>query len=74
MNHLINILTGLGSALGGFGASRPYSVPRRGDRSKDARNIARDFHGVEVRLYNNSCKALENKEYGAVEKRTAKTR
>lgn len=74
MNHLINILTGLGSSLGGFGASRPYSVPRRGDRTKDSRNLAKDFRAVGTGLYKNTTKALENNEYGSVTKRSAKAR
>ncbi len=74
MNHLINILTGLGSALGGFGVGRPYSVPKRGDRAKDTRNLARDVRIVEVGLYENTTKALEKTKDGSIAKRTAKAR
>lgn len=74
MNHIINILTGLGSALGGFGESRPYSIPSRGDRARDVRNLAKDGRKVRNRLGKYTVKALEDKQDGTFTKRTGKTR
>lgn len=43
MEHLKNILVGMGEALLAFGTAPGYHYPKIGDRAKDARKLHRDF-------------------------------
>jgi hypothetical protein len=57
MNHLKNILVGLGSVMNPFGAYPDYKVPERGDTQKDVYAIAGDFKAVGKDLRGSTTKA-----------------
>lgn len=46
MNHLKNILTGLGAVMNPFGTVPEYHRPARGDRARDMQSIAKDMRTV----------------------------
>ena len=52
MERLFFILEGIGSVFGGFGASRPYRIPQRGDRAQDLAHMRADVArvGADLRL------------------------
>jgi hypothetical protein len=63
MNHLKNILVGLGSVMNPFGTYPDYKIPQRGDTHKDLSSIAGDFKNVGNDLRGSTTKASRG-EYG----------
>ena len=66
MDHLLNFLAGLGSALGAFGTSPQYKLPSIGDRAIDASNLRRDVRSTRRDLNKTANKALEER-YGKID-------
>ncbi|OAK66916.1 hypothetical protein A3K87_05060 [Variovorax paradoxus] len=46
MQHLINILAGVGDVLAAFGTAPSYQYPKVGDRSRDVKKIGGDWQTV----------------------------
>ena len=61
MEHLRNILVGVGEVLSVFGTAPQYKVPKMGDRRVDAQRIGSDWRKVGAYM----AKALEREQHGA---------
>lgn len=67
MNHLLNILSGVGQVMNAFGAPvRSYHYPKVGDRAMDTRHIRGDVRVVGSRLTGQTEKALKGSSSGKV--------
>ena len=60
MQHLLNLLAGLGESLGALGSAPQYSYPQRGDRRADAAAIRGDFRQVGDDLDKTARRALND--------------
>ncbi len=71
MQHLLNILEGVGQALNALGASPPYRYPEVGDRMRDQHRIAGDMIVVGRRLRKNVKREQDCVKDGEVKSRLA---
>lgn len=61
MEHLKNILAGVGDVLMAFGTAPAYRYPQAGERSIDARRIQGDVAAVGGRLRNRADRELKGR-------------
>lgn len=71
MHHLLNILAGVGQALGALGTAPQYRYPELGDRQKDMQHIVGDMAVVGRRLGKQTDKELKKTEHGEIDHCTA---
>ncbi|MFM2056064.1 MAG: hypothetical protein RLY71_449 [Pseudomonadota bacterium] len=70
MQHLLNLLAGLGESLGALGSAPQYRYPRLGDRRADLDHLRSDMGRVGQDLRNTAKRALSNdsgRSHGAID-------
>lgn len=68
MKHLVNLLIGVGSIMGAFGAFASYDRPKIGDRARDMNNLRADVRSSGKTLRNQAEKA-EKHPHGSINHR-----
>jgi hypothetical protein len=71
MEHLRNLIIGVGDVLSAFGTAPEYRYPSPGDRIADTRNIVGDIKRVGVDMKKAATKALREDQRGKVDDGTA---
>lgn len=69
MNHLLNFLAGIGSAMNPFGTAPGYKLPSPRDRLTDNRHLRSDVRSVGRDLTKKTSAAL-SEQYGKINNRT----
>ncbi|WP_137895009.1 hypothetical protein [Ramlibacter sp. 2FC] len=67
MNHLLNILAGVGQVINALGSAPQYRYPQVGDRRMDAKNIAGGFVTVGRDLKKKADKELTRHSHGKID-------
>jgi hypothetical protein len=67
MEHLRNLIIGVGDVLSAFGTAPKYRYPSPGDRTADMRNIAGDIKRVGFDMKKAATKALREEQGGKVD-------